>query len=374
MTTTVRDTTVCYYDSTMGAGDLSGTADTLIAILDACLVNGFGAVTASSLVVTSGIATITVNAGHGMTNPGALTAVDVGVVVAVSGVTGALTALNGTWRATVTSTTVLTWSCGAIADGTAAGTISVKHAPAGWTKAFTGTHLAAYKSANIAATGCYLRVDDSPAQYPTLIMYEAMTGISTGTGLAPTTGSLYFAKSSAASGTVRAWRLYADSRAFYLFVNADGSTWPAAMMFGDIVSYRSPDAYACLLLAHAAGNTTSHIYLADGTTTGAWLSRSYSGLGAAVASGRYSHRKCQYLGAGGMVSPNPVDNAMLSWPVECWEGSTLARGLMPGLFCPVHDAGGADGFIFAEATAALLHQQTGSASYRAFMAVTGAWR
>lgn len=373
---TIRDTTVCLYQSTdSGAPALSGTAGTLIAVLDACLVTGYGAVTAASLTVSSGVATLTVNAGHGFTNPGAAADVDVGVVVAVSGVTGALTALNANWRATVTSTTVLTWTCGtSIADGTAAGTIGVKRAPAGWSKAFSGTNLAAYKSADITATGCYLRVDDTPAQYPALNMYEAMTAISSGTGQAPVSGSVYFARSSASGSTARAWRLYADSKAFYLFANADGSTWPSAMVFGDLVNYRSGDAYHCLLLGHAAANTTGHLHLVDGTTTGAYLARAFHQVSAAIGAGRYSHRRCQYLGAGGMPTPNPVDGCLALWPVEVWDETTCARGRLPGLLCPVHDASMIDGEVSADSSRVVLNQMVSSASYRAALEVCAAWR
>jgi len=54
------DTSVVYFDSTMtGAPALSGTAGTLIGLLDACLQDGFGGVTLDSLVVASNVATAT---------------------------------------------------------------------------------------------------------------------------------------------------------------------------------------------------------------------------------------------------------------------------------------------------------------------------
>jgi hypothetical protein len=372
----IRDTSVCYFDSTQsGAPALSGTAGTLIAVLDACLVSGFGAVTASSLVVASGIATLTVSAGHGFTDPGAAYGIELGTVVVVSGVTGTDTTLNATWRATVPSATVLTWDCGEIADGTAAGTISVKRAPAGWEKAFSGTNLAAYKSLAIEATGCYLRIDDTPAQFPTVIMYESMTAISTGTGPAPATGTLYFAKSTAANSTTRAWRLLTDGRAFYLFVKADGSSWLSALFFGDIVSYRAIDPFGCVLIAHVAANTAQVLHNLDGNTSGAWLSRSYTQSGGAVAAARYSHRRCQYVGAGGMATPNAVDNSLCLWQIELWEGINWARGILPGMYCPVHNAMLPDGIMIQpEANIIFIIQQIASVAYQAAMNINGPWR
>lgn len=345
-----------------GAPSLSGEAGTLIGVLDACLIDGFGSVTLDSLVVASSVATATKNTGHGFLDH---------TVLLIAGATPS--GLNGEQRITKTGTNTFTFDATGISDQTATGTITAKMAPVGWSKAHSGTNKAAYARTALAATAMKLRVDDSPAQYPTLIMYETMSDVDTGTGPAPTSSSYYFAKSSAASATARAWRLFADDQAFYLFANADGSTWPSAMFFGDVVNYRSGDAYHALLQAHAAGNTTSHLYLIDGTTTGAALSRSYSQVGAAVASSRYSHRKCQYLGAGGMVTPSYVDNAIHYWPVECWEGNTLARGKMPGLYCPVHDATLTDGAIMTVGSQKILHQYY-NASYQAALDLTGPWR
>lgn len=353
-----------WFDSTMsGAPSLTGESGKMIGVLDACLISGFGSVTLSSLTVTSGVATATVNTGHGFFDH---------VVVLVAGATPS--GLNGKKRIAKTGINTFVFDATGISDQTATGTITAKMAPVGWTKVYSGTNKAVYARTALAATAMKLRVDDSPAQYPTLIMYEAMSDVDTGTGLAPTSGSYYFAKSSAASSTARAWRLFADATAFYLFANADGSVWPAAMFFGDIVPHRSGDAYHALLLAHAAANTTSHLYFCDGTTTGALLSRSYSQVGAAVASGRYSHRKCQYIGADGMLTPNYVDNAVHLWPVECWESTTFARGVMPGLYCAVHDASIPDGTILVSGDRRILHQQTFNASYRAAIDITGPWR
>jgi hypothetical protein len=371
---TVRDASVCFFDSTMtGAPAMRGTAGTLIAVLDDCLVNGFGAVTASSLVVADGIATLTVSAGHGFVNPGG-TIADVGIVATVSGVTGALSAINANWRVTVTSATVLTWDCGEIADGTASGTVSIKHASAGWEKAFSGTNLAAYKSGSIEATGCYLRVDDTPAQYPTLIMYESMSEISTGIGPAPLTGSLYMGKSSTANGTSRAWRLYADDKLLYLFVDSDTATWPSAMMFGDIISYRSGDSFCCALIAHSAANTTSYLRDVDGAVTASFVARPFHQQGGAIPASRYSHRRCANVGYGGMGTINYADNKILHWPIEIWENTDYARGLLPGALCPVHNGNITQGFVSVDEAEVVVNQKTYSNSYSIAFHLTKSWR
>lgn len=350
-----------WYDSTMSSAPaLSGEAGKLIGVLDACLINGFGSVTLDSVVVEDGIATATKSAGHGFTDY---------VVVVIAGATPS--GLNGNKRLTLVSSTVFTFDATGISDQTATGTITAKVAPVGWTKAYSGTNKAVYARSDAAATAMVLRIDDSPAQYPTLIMYESMSNVDTGTGASTTR---YFAKSSASSGTARAWRLFSDTRAFYLFANADGSTWPSAMFFGDIKHYRSGDAYHCLLLGHAAANTTSHLVFVDGTTTGAELARAYSQIGAAITSGRYSHRGCQYLGVGPLQMPNLADNALHAWPIQVCDSTTVARGELPGLFCPIHNTLLADGFIIKQGSYSLLNQMTCTASYRAALNITGPWR
>ena len=129
-----------------GAPVLSGTAGTLIAVLDACLVNGFGSVTLNSLVVQNNVATATVSGGHGFAMIVGVNNVSPGVgpVVRIDGATPA--ALNGDWRlASVPNSTTFTFAAEGIPDQTATGTITAKRAPAGWAKAFGGANKAAYQ-------------------------------------------------------------------------------------------------------------------------------------------------------------------------------------------------------------------------------------
>ena len=54
-----------YYHSDMqGAPTLAGVAGSMIGLLDAVLVNGFGQLSVASISVASGIATVTFGAGH----------------------------------------------------------------------------------------------------------------------------------------------------------------------------------------------------------------------------------------------------------------------------------------------------------------------
>lgn len=215
----------------------------IIAVLDGCLLNGFNTKTLSSLSVTSGVATATVSGGHGYSQY---------VIIEISG--SSISALNGTHRvATVPDSTTFTFDATGVANGTATGTITaIVATPTGWTKAFSGTNKAAYKSTT-SASGCYFRVDDSGAYNnengQPARGYESMTDVDTGSAPFPTTSqqsSFNWRRSTDASGN-RLWALVADDQFFYLFVRiASANTANTVMLFGDINSFDPFDEFACV--------------------------------------------------------------------------------------------------------------------------------
>lgn len=227
------DTSVKWARSTMpGAPALTRAAGSLIALLDALLVNGWGQQTASSVVVAGGVATATFPSDHAAAKY---------AVVLVEGATPG--GLNGEQKVTAVAPNAIQWAT-AEADGTAAGIITVKMAPAGFNKPFSGTNLAVYKSAHPYAHGQFLRVADTTAEYARAIGYENMTAISTGTGLFPSaaqvSGGYYWGKSDATSGTTPSpWLFASDGRCLYLFVQGCFETSSglanAILAFGDLI-------------------------------------------------------------------------------------------------------------------------------------------
>jgi hypothetical protein len=221
---------------TTGAGGI-------IAVLDGCLLNGFNTKTLSSLSVTSGIATATVSSGHGYS---------LHSVIDISG--ASISALNDTHRIlSVPDANTFTFDATGVSNGTATGTITaIMSVPTGWTKAFSGTNKAAYKSTT-SASGFYFRVDDSGAYNNANGQpargYESMTDIDTGTAPFPTTAqqaNFNWRRSTDASGD-RLWALVADDQFFYLFVRiAAINTANTVMLFGDINSFDVLDAFACV--------------------------------------------------------------------------------------------------------------------------------
>ncbi|RYF39219.1 MAG: hypothetical protein EOO27_49535, partial [Comamonadaceae bacterium] len=219
----MADTTVKNFNSTMpGAPVLNGVAGALIGLLDACLVTGYDVKSAVSLVVAGGVATLTWSGTHSAAEHS---------VISISGVTGPLVALNGEQKVvTKPNATSVTFATTA-PDGTAAGTITFKMAAAGWTKAFSATNVAVYKSTAVGSNGFCYRVDDTGTLGARVVGYEAMTDAATGVGPFPTaaqmSGGGWWAKSVTANTTGIPWVVAADSRTV-LFHAAPGVSANAA--------------------------------------------------------------------------------------------------------------------------------------------------
>jgi len=330
------DKSVKFFTSVMsGAPQSNGDAGTFVAILDACLVNGFGTVTLDSVVVSNNVATCTKSAGHGFAMTGGI-----GPVIAIAGATP--DALNGEWRiASVPSNTVFTFTTVGISNQTATGTITAKRAPAGWTKPFSGTNKAAYRSASPQSTGCYLRFDDSMASGTdlncSLTMYESMSDIDTGSGAGTALG---MRRRTGTYNFTRTWKVYADSRAFYLLVNTmsanNGYGGSGHCFFGDLARpAAAADAWYCAL-ATGGANVSEGMPVIDNETNGRFA-RSYNQIDKNVAMRRRSHRaNPTYVGIGGGAYVPEI--GMLVHQVEAWQGASYYRGLMPGWYGLVHPA------------------------------------
>ena len=338
------DTSVKHYRSdTSPALVLNDQAGSLIGILDAVLVNGYGLQTASSLVVADGVATVTL--------PSTFAAGEDAVVL-VSGATPA--ALNGEQRLIATTTNTVQFATDQ-ANGTATGTITVRVAPAGWTKAFSGTNKAVYRSADpqAHAGGMCLRVDDTGTLTARVVGYESMTDVDTGLGPFPTNaqvpGGLYWHKSTVESADAAGWCVIADSR-FFLFyaqphkASVATSDTGVTRGFGDLIALRpAGDPYAVLL----SGSTTASTKpegLDNGATTGKYVPRPYTGLGSPT-----THATLPYVGA---IYYSGADDTLGPFPNEITGALTLSRryvsaaGLSPNradipgyLHCPQSGAG-----------------------------------
>lgn len=333
-----------FHSAMPGAPVLSGTAGTLLAVLDACLVTGFGLKTADSLTVAGGVATVAFSTGHSF---------QPGTIALIEGATPA--GLSGEKRILSTAANSVTFAAPGIADGTATGTISAKLAPAGWEKAFSGTNVAAYRPSDVTSTRMFLRVDDTGTTNARVVGYEAMTDVSTGTGRFPSSAQIsgggWWPKANAASATAGAWTVVADSKSIILHVHTHTSSLGASGVlweFGDFASLKSGDAYACRLQCHSmdvasgtsALSTMTGYCGISGADAGAYLARSFTALGGSVAGahaadGLFSGARVSGASAGSAITPsypNGPDNGLLLTRKSVIEPGVCLRGRSRGVY------------------------------------------
>ena len=332
------DTTVKHYRSDMpGAPVLNGVAGSKISQLDACLVTGYGLKAATSLVVAGGIATLTFAGGASAAWPEA--------VILVAGASNA--ALNGEQKVLTTNAATVTFAT-AEADGTDAGTVTFKIAPAGWEKVYSKTNVAVFRSLHPESTKMFLRVDDTNAQFVRVVGYETMSEVDTGAGAFPTAvqqaGGGYWAKSDVTSAAAVAWILASDGR-FFFDSPAPGSHRGMAFQncflrgFGDFIP-KNPtgDVYLCGLNYSAVANaaTTYDGALDNDATPRAALARGFTGLGAAVVVRRWAYTGIANSGRDTTLGdfPSPIDGSLIL--SDQYVGETAApRGDIPGhKYCP----------------------------------------
>ena len=350
------DTTVKIFHSGMsGAPVLSGTAGSMIGVLDACLVNGWGTATVDSVVIASGIATVTRGAGHPFEE-------DMVCEIAGASVTGG--SLNGERKVlSVVSATQYTIDAEGIPNQTATGTITHKVAAAGWAKAFSGTNLAAYRANDVTGNRFYCRVDDTGTQTARARGYETMTAISTGTGLFPTdallNGGEFWPKSNAADATSRRWVIIASGKTFYIFshwVNsATAVNFGAVGAFGDLVRAGSSDNYASFIYGYESAAHTgtpgtisaaSELVCAGiSASAGTCMPRSTFGIGSAITAVRSyptftGPNSAAAIYSGGLgqgtnhaTFPNGADNGLYLGQVVLMNPTPVTyRGKMPGMY------------------------------------------
>jgi hypothetical protein len=233
---------------------------------------------------------------------------------------------------------------------------------AGWTKAFSGTNIAAYRQ---ASTGLYLSVDDSAsgtggAKEALIRGYEAMTAVLTGTNPFPTSvqiaSGLNWRKSTTADATARGWMVIADSRTLYMFVlTGDTAGLYYLHSFGDFYSFKSGDAYKALSSGAIAQNSTTHQGLALGAlnsqpstaTVGLFVARSYLQTGTSLP-----ENHCGIANSLGSfnwpVAPNPADGNIYIGRFLLFDtSSTSIRGYVRGLYQMLNGTNLNDGDTFS---------------------------
>lgn len=282
-----KDTSVKLFTSEMvGAPSLTQAAGTLIGVLSACLVNGFGMQQVSSFVVTQGLGQITVPVATGWERM---------CVIDVAGCTDA--SYNGEYKLTQVSADGLRVSFPIDApDGTVQGAaITVKLASPGWLMPFNhpDTFKAVFKPGDPRMPGAHcLQVTDGAGTHANVRGYESMSAMDAGAGIFPTeaqAGTSAWPKAFATTRPAR-WMLIVDDMAAWVgsapgYSSAVSNVAYAMRGFGAVLSMVPSDMHA-VALSVQAGNATSGGVAAYGcvsvasislTNTATWFSRTADG-------------------------------------------------------------------------------------------------
>lgn len=341
---------VIWYDSSeTGAPTLNNAAGSMLAVLDACLINGFNVKSVTSIVVASNVATVTCT-GHGYSGV-------YGKLVKISGATPA--GLNGRKQVTPTGVDSFTFPAPGISDQTATGTISARRAPLEtWEKPYTGTNKAMYRSTDTGASGALLRVEDAlsgngcTAWSARVRMVASASSIDTFTNPCPTDAQLAnggFFHRGTNSAAAKKWTVIGDGRVFWLLVEVqatDSSREYGAFMFGDFQSFKAGDSSNAMLLAanndNGGGNTVyssgvvpSSISASGATAAYFTLLQSNNGISSSVfgvAVPTIAGLSATLFGRAGPAYPSPVDGGLLiAYPTMLQEDVQQIRGTIPGL-------------------------------------------
>lgn len=146
---------------------------------------------------------------------------------------------------------------------------------AGWTKPFTGTNLAAYKSPS-TTNPHYYAIDDTATATPTASIkgFETMSNVTTGTNQFGISTSAYILRSSTTDTTARPWILLTNGKTVWLLVNTTSSSvWTNGAMFGfgEFVSdYPSVQSYCSFIAGNSStGQVNTSVGLSTSTTSSA---------------------------------------------------------------------------------------------------------
>lgn len=357
---------------------LTGQVGALTALLDACLVNGYGSIPCAGMEIGQ----TTTNKRQYILNRGAVVTGSIaGTTLTVSAVTSGKLAVGQTISGSgVTVGTTITAVLTGIVGGIGTYTVSASQTVA--STAITATSL---------STGFSLWVDDNApttAKEARVSGYQTMSATTpTGTGQFPTssqstigTGMLVIRKSTTADATARAWTLTSDGTVIYLFTETGDYTSPLAtfpFIFGDIFTYGPLDTSNCIIIGRQFENSSlpvvnngttiyepfpqlqlpNSISFLSNTMSGQYMAASFTNIGSSIAVGKHTDQiKMGWNGAGSglqigylgnwltgnnntlwlneFVYPNGPDGGLFMAPLWIHHGGHL-RGYLKGLWAPL---------------------------------------
>lgn len=327
-----------------GAPQINNVAGSGLAAIMAFCVTGFNIKSVSSIVVLSGVATVTC-ATHGFS-------ADYGKLVKLSGV--GVVGLDGVQRIGDVTTNTFTYPANGVADGTYTGTIEARRAGLGWEVAYINgaSTVAILRRTAAEANTQLLRIDDTDAREMRVVMVESATDVDTYANPAPTaallSGGQYWHKGPN-TATSKRYALVGNDRALFPLMpgssTVDYSNVP--MFFGDGVAYFAGDSHFTLLNGSisALGTPSSQVgrwgalssnfvknrsSVVARSRDGVVMGPDYGGFGPAGGGGQIGGSGSGSLTYSKVVVHQPV------WLIDSLTDREI-RGEYPGLAAPLVD-------------------------------------
>lgn len=223
--------------------------------------------------------------------------------------------------------------------------------PAGWTKPFTGTNLAAFKQGS-GGNNRYLRVYDGGFSAGNAVLrrinirgYESMTAISTGTNPFPMVsqvngnGSMCSYYYTGSAVTNAEWTIYATSNFFLahivIYEDMSGTKFNMMFGFGRFKSRKSGDTFNDVLIGGGpdANGDDFAGYINQTSQSQVYVSRSDTGLVGAKVVNLKSIFNHSYISVGSADYPYPdrINNTLTMARVEMWVDGYY-RGVLPAIW------------------------------------------
>jgi hypothetical protein len=352
------------YNSTdASAPALTNTIGDFTTLLDRVIVTGYPTQSITGITRSASVATVN-KTGHGYS---------VGMVISHSGanedgyngnktVASVIDANNYTFAVDPATATPAT---GTLLASTATGKAGL-----GWQLVFTGTNKRVYRPRS--GSRMYFRVaHDRVAYMAEVAGFETMSDVDTGTGRYPTTtqisatnaGNLRWQLTGNVAGT-KVWQVWGNDTQILWMGEEAGSR--AAGYFGDIVSFKSGDAYNSLIIGKPADQTSFgngepnwmqlQAFAASGSAipsqqanglAGHYMPRAASQVGSAIAVNKYTdgtRHQNSTMGAGTagtdtMAYPDSIMGGLQL--ARLFVGQTGAsggpRGYIPGIWNVCHN-------------------------------------
>lgn len=345
-----------YRSTDVGMLPVNGLAGSLIAVLDAVLVNGGTPMPVTSMAQSGTTVTALIPSDVSLENKDWL-------VIAGASPAGA----NGAVQILAIDGTHFSYEAAA-GLGVITGSITYRRAPLGWTK-FGGTNVAAYQCASVP--GCpqfWFRVDETGAtaggqKECAVRAYEAMTDVNTGTSPFPAVGQaasgVCWRKALTTDATARPWSIIGDGATFYLVINSDASFTVGRGLygFGAFTSYKVGDAFNAFLSGWATFNITTvsgvgnngigfvnYMTGSGGANGGLYLARAMTQIGGSIWGTHFFKHLNSGVGAAvvggsaGMFSyPTPVDGSLWVDTTLLLDSAASPRGKPRGMYTHCHN-------------------------------------